>query len=118
MRAIRGATTVLHNTSQAIEIAAAELVEVMITKNSLNSGKIVAIIFSCTKDLTAAYPAKGVREHLGLHTIPMFCTQEQYVEGALELCIRVLILCDDENKNTFHIYLNDATNLRSDLKFD
>lgn len=119
MTAIRGATTVESNDAEEIERAAAELIKVIITKNLLEKNQLCAIIFSCTKDLTAAYPAKGVREILGMSETPMFCTQEQHVEGALTRCIRAIVFCDKNFEGTpSHIYINGAINLRSDLDRD
>ena len=62
MTAIRGATTVSVNAAEEIANAAAELIDEIMNRNFLDGEDIVAIIFSCTKDLTAAYPAKGARE--------------------------------------------------------
>ena len=62
MTAIRGATTVSVNEAEEIENAAAELIDEIMNRNFLGGEDIVAIIFSCTKDLTAAYPAKGARK--------------------------------------------------------
>lgn len=118
MTALRGATTVSANSAEEIENAAAELVGEIMEKNLLTEEKVCAIIFSCTKDLTAAYPAKGARERLGLVSTPMFCVQEQYVDGALERCVRALVLCEIDGKNARHIYLKGAINLRRDLKLD
>ena len=66
MTAIRGATTVSVNAAEEIANAAAELIDEIMNRNFLDGEDIVAIIFSCTKDLTAAYPAKGAREKSGL----------------------------------------------------
>ena len=114
MTAIRGATTVSVNAAEEIENAAAELIDEIMNRNFLGG----AIIFSCTKDLTAAYPAKGAREKSGLNKVPMFCVQEQYVVGAVDKCIRALVLCQKTIKDARHIYLKGAINLRSDLSSD
>ena len=118
MTAIRGATTVSVNAAEEIENAAAELIDEIMNRNFLGGEDIVAIIFSCTKDLTAAYPAKGAREKSGLNKVPMFCVQEQYVVGAVDKCIRALVLCQKTIKDARHIYLKGAINLRRDLSSD
>lgn len=116
MVTIRGATTVNEDNSKKILTATKELLEQIITKNNLDSKKIISIFFSCTKDLKSIYPAKAARE-MGFTNISLMCFQEMYVEESLEKCIRTIIFydCILEQNSLKHIYLNKAIDLRPDL---
>lgn len=117
LRGIRGASTVAQNTREAIWHTAQELVTKIMTNNALKPESIGAIIFSSTKDLTAAFPSSGVRKLPAFRFVPLFDAQETFVENDLPKCIRVLILADTaEDQHTIcHVYLGDAKNLRPDL---
>ena len=58
--AIRGAITVDENTEEAISSASVSLIKRIKEKNVFDSA--VCILISTTADITAAYPAKAVRE--------------------------------------------------------
>ena len=116
--AIRGAITVDENTCEAIKNATVELFSAVIEQNELKPEDIVYINFSATKDITKAHPAKFIRTELGISSIPLMCYQEMDVEGALEMCIRLLIVINTIN-NDFsakHVYLKGAKVLRPDIK--
>lgn len=117
LRGIRGAATVEKNSREEIWRAAQELVTKIVEKNEISAENIGAIIFSSTKDLTAAFPTSGVRKISDFQFVPLFDAQETEVEGSLPLCIRVLILADVEKNLTeiHHIYLGEAKKLRPDL---
>lgn len=117
MRGIRGATTAEKNSKDEIWSASQELVTKIMTENGLSAENIGAIIFSSTKDLTAAFPATGVRQLKDFQFVPLFDAQETFVENDLAMCIRVLILADTEKlqNEIFHVYLGGAKKLRPDL---
>ncbi|HBG22017.1 MAG: chorismate mutase [Syntrophaceticus sp.] len=116
VRGIRGAAPVSANTTQAIRQATRELLTVIVDKNSLESERIISIIFSLTPDLNAAFPAAAARE-LGWAHVPLFGTIEADVPGAIQKCVRVLmhayLPCSQEEVK--HIYLKEAAVLRPDL---
>lgn len=114
MIGIRGATTIAEDTPEAIEKAAVEMMEEIMTRNNLSSEKIVSVLFSATDDVKSAYPGKFIREKMGLRDAAILHFQEMEVEGSLRLCIRVLIHYNDFIK-PHHVYLNDAVKLRPDL---
>ena len=117
IKAIRGAITVESNTTDAIKEATVELFQEILTSNSLIPSDIAYMIFTATKDLTKAYPAKFIRTELNITDIPMMCEQEMNVDGSLEMAIRVLVVladCDAEKKIN-HVYLKGAKKLRPDL---
>lgn len=113
MKAIRGATTVDFDNCEQIRERVKELLLEIKTQNSLNDGEIVCIIFSNTSDIHSYYPAKAARE-AGFVNSPLFSVLEPEIDGALEKCIRVMILTDKEEKPV-HVYLHGAKNLRKDI---
>ena len=112
MKAIRGAITVKENTEAEILAQTEKLMKEIMTRNWLTEEKIVAVFFSATKDLTAAYPARAAR-NLGLTQTALACYTEMEVEGSLRHCIRVLILTEMRHK-PYHVYLEGAKDLRPD----
>lgn len=116
---IRGATTVAENTAEAITIRSVELLKEIIERNGLNNnGDLEAtdMLISTTADLTAAYPAKAVRES-GLINASLFSMQEPTIQGALPMCIRFMIRVSNygERVEPRHVYLHEAKKLRPDL---
>lgn len=117
MRGIRGAITIEENTVEAVMSATQEVVTAMLEANELVAEDIGAAIFSATDDITAAFPAKGARALPGFELVPLFDARQMDVEGALDYCIRVLLLVDTDKKqkNIKHIYMGRAQRLRPDL---
>lgn len=115
VRGIRGATTASHDTPQAILDATRELLETLVQANDLDPGAIASIIFTVTPDLTSEYPARAARE-LGWQHVALLGATEMNVPGGLPRCIRVLLHVNtDKPPGTLkHIYLREATTLRSD----
>ena len=64
--------------------------------------------------MNAAFPAKFARIDLGWENVAMMCFNELNVPGALNMCLRVLIVlnCDDSFTPEF-VYLKGASTLRS-----
>ena len=116
MLSIRGATTITENSIEDIKNYSIELVSEIIKQNHLNAESINTMIFSCTKDITKEYPGKFVREYFKLDNTAIMHFNEMDVENSLALCIRVLILIEDDCRNkTKYVYLHDAKILRSDI---
>lgn len=114
--AIRGGITVDNNTEYDIINNTKKLITAIEEANNIDREKVISIIFSSTKDLDAAYPAKAARK-LGYTEAGLMCFGEMDVANSLPKCIRVMILyndniCQDEIK---HIYLKGAKKLRPDL---
>jgi len=116
LRALRGATSVADDTPAAIEAATTELLEEILSRNSIVAEDLVSLIFTSTPDLTSAFPATAARG-LGLGGVPLLCAQEIPVPGALPRCIRVLIhlYTDRDYASLRHVYLGEARRLREDL---
>ncbi len=113
MRAIRGATTVLHDSPEEIKLAVKDLLNAIATANALKAEQIICIMFSSTEDIKSYYPAKAARE-AGFAACPLYSSLEPIIDGALKLCIRVMVLVDGDF-HAEHVYLNGAKHLRKDL---
>lgn len=114
MAFIRGAVCA-ENTKENISQSAVGLVEEILRRNGLRGADVQAILFTCTGDLNACYPAAAVRAVLG-DKIAYFCTQEMYVVGSLDHCIRVCVVTDRVGQEDCkHVYLGKASALRPDL---
>jgi len=116
LRAVRGATTVVEDTKEEILTATARLLEEMISRNELASEDLVSIVFTATPDLHAVFPAEAARR-IGISDVPLLCARELDIEGAMPLCIRVLMhaYTDRDLQSVRHVYLGDARALRTDL---
>jgi chorismate mutase len=115
LRAIRGATTVTGDTSDAIRAATGELLEAILQRNDVAVDDIVSIVFTATADLHADFPAVAARD-MGLSQTPLLCCQEIPVEGAVQRCVRVLMHCyAPPSRLARHVYLHGARQLRLDL---
>ena len=119
-RGIRGATVVSSNISEDIEKATVELTNEIIAQNSIMVQDIAFAIFTFTKDLNAAFPAKFARLNCGFDMVPMMCYQELDVPNSIRMCLRVLFVVNtDKNQNEIkHVYLKGAKSLRTDLERD
>ncbi|MPZ68966.1 MAG: chorismate mutase [Actinobacteria bacterium] len=116
MRALRGATTTTADDADEIVAATVELLREMMGRNGVEHDDLVSIIFTTTPDLHAEFPALGARK-AGISDIPLLCSQEIDVPGAIERCIRVLmhLYTDRDYSALRHVYLGDARQLRTDL---
>jgi len=112
--AVRGATTVENNTIDQIASKSVELIKAIIKENAVKSHDIISITISSTADITALYPAKAIRESGLLDDTPLFSCLEPPIDGALPLCIRVMLMCESESEAK-HIYLHNAKILRPDI---
>lgn len=113
VKGIRGATTVEENTEEALKQATIELLSEIVKENNIEIDKISHVIFTTTKDLNAAFPAKFARLDCGFKETAMMCFNELDVPEALKMCLRVLIVlnCENDFKPSF-VYLKGAKNLR------
>ena len=116
VRGIRGATTARENTRESIIEATRELLQKIAEDNHCLVEDIVSIFFSVTPDLDAYFPASAARD-LGWTYVPLFCTTEINVPGAVPRCIRVMahVNTTKNQRDIKHIYLKEAAQLRPDL---
>ena len=113
--AIRGAITSNGNTFEEIENAVVELIDELISRNSLEPKNFLSITFSVTKDLDACFPASIARKCFGLDSVAFLDCQQMYVPNDVDFCIRLLALVIYPNGSKInHPYLRGAANLRTD----
>ena len=113
-KGIRGAITVEANTEEALKDATLELLDEIFKQNNIQgTSNISHVIFTTTKDLNAAFPAKFPRVELGWNDVAMMCYNELDIAQALPMCLRILVVinCNEEFKPKF-VYLKKASDLR------
>jgi chorismate mutase len=113
--AVRGAVKAESNDVNAIVDATEELMRELMSRNDLRSEQLVSCLFTATADLNAEFPAVAARR-LGLDDVPLLCTQELDVPGAMRSVIRVMAhYYAPADHRPAHTYLGAAQELRSDL---
>ena len=113
--ALRGATSVSENSAESILAATEELMLALIERNELAIEQFVSCIFTATDDLNAEFPAVAAR-NIGFERVPLICTREIDVPGALQRVIRVLAHYHAPVGHVArHVYLGEARSLRADL---
>ncbi len=112
-RGIRGATTAMDNTREAILEATRELLEQLIAANGIVAEDIASAFFTTTTDLNAEFPAVAARA-LGWLDTALLCGHEMMVPGSLQRCIRVLVHWNTTRRadEIVHVYIRGAQNLR------
>ena len=94
VRAIRGAIQVGANDRDSIIEGTTELVAQIMARNELTTDDVISVLFTATPDLTAEFPALAARK-LGFHDVPLICTAEIDVPGALPRVVRLHGACGD-----------------------
>jgi chorismate mutase len=117
VRALRGATTVERDDPREIERATRALLEEMLARNGIGTDQLISVIFTATADLVADFPAAAARA-LGIADVPLLCSSEIPVTGALPRCVRVLMHFHSDlgRSELKHVYLAGAAALRADLR--
>ena len=112
---VRGAVQAERNDAESILAATTELMRELLDRNRLEPTDFVSVIFTCTDDLDAEFPAVAARE-LGLDQVPLLCNREMDVPGSMERVIRLLAhyYAADEHKPA-HVYIGETRKLRVDL---
>lgn len=112
---IRGAAQAARNDAESILDATRELMSEVMSRNGLEPASFVSVIFTCTDDLDAEFPAVAARE-VGLDRIPLLCNREIDVPGAMPRVIRLLAhYYAEADHEPEHIYLGETKRLRADL---
>ena len=114
--AVRGAVQAAGNDEEAILGSTEELIHEILGRNVIDAGHVVSVIFTCTGDLNAQFPAVAARR-LGLDRVPLICARELDVPEAMERVIRVLVHYYGANEHLpEHVYIGAAQSLRADLR--
>lgn len=116
VRAVRGAIQIDADDRELILAGASELVAAVLARNEISPDQLISIIFTATPDLIAEFPAYAARL-LGLTDVPLLCTTEIAVPGALPRVLRLLAHVESELERgqIRHVYLRGAAALRTDL---
>ena len=119
IRAVRGATTVPADDPALIRGAVHELLDELLDVNDLTSLDIISAMFTATPDLVSEFPAHAARLY-GWTDVPLLCASELAVDGALPLCLRVMLHVETKRgrHEMKHVYLHYAILLRQDLMSD
>ena len=114
--ALRGATTFDLDESAHVTTRVVELIEEMLSRNGIEHDDLISILFTATDDLTCMFPATAART-LGLGDVPLICARELSIEGAMPMCIRILLHMNTDlsRSDLRHVYLHRANSLRDDL---
>ena len=112
---IRGATTATGNSIKEIEDAVVELIDELISRNSLIKTNLLSITFTATKDLDACFPASVARKCIGLDSVAFLDCQQMHVANDVDFCIRIMAqVLLPLNNPIKHPYLRGASKLRPD----
>jgi chorismate mutase len=112
---VRGAAQAARNDAESILGATRTLMTELMKRNEIGPADFVSVIFTCTDDLDAEFPAVAARE-LGLHSVPLLCNREMEVPGAMERVIRVLAHYHaSADHQPEHVYVGETKRLRADL---
>jgi chorismate mutase len=116
VRAFRGAIQLDADEREHLISSVQELVSALIEQNDLTLDDLISIIFTATPDIRSEFPALAARK-LGIGDVPLICTQELDIAGAMPLVVRVMMhaQCDRARSDIRHVYLRGAAALRTDL---
>jgi chorismate mutase len=116
VRAIRGAIQVDADDRDSIIEGTTELVAQIMARNELTTDDVISVLFTATPDLTAEFPALAARK-LGFHDVPLICTTEIDVPGALPRVVRLMAHVETDRPRSAiqHVYLRGAVALRQDI---
>ena len=119
LAAFRGAVCV-ENTAESITEKVCLMCRELFSRNSIKADDIVSLQFTITNDITKLNPATALRKGdcgLDVSAVPLFCSQEAYIEGGMPLVVRALLTAYSDVEEKQNIYLNGAEKLRPDCRF-
>ena len=116
VRAIRGAIQLEVDEREHLLDRTRQLVSEVLRANAIDTEALISILFTVTADLRSEFPALAARE-LGLGDVPLLCTTEIDVPGALPRVVRLMAHAemDVPRADVQHVYLCGAEALRRDL---
>lgn len=116
VRAVRGATQIEADEREQILEASAELVTAVLDRNGISAEDLISVVFTATPDLRSEFPAYAARL-MGITDVPLLCSVEIDVPGAMPRVIRLLAHVETERARSEirHVYLRGAAALRTDL---
>ena len=116
VRAVRGAIQLDVDEREHVLASTRELVTAVLEANDFDLADLISVWFTATPDLRSEFPAVAARE-LGMGDIPLMCTQELDVAGAMPRVIRLMAHVNTTlaRAEIQHVYLRGAVALRRDL---
>jgi chorismate mutase len=116
VRAIRGATQLDVDDRDHLLSSVDELIRAILEQNALATDDLISMLFTATPDLHSEFPALAARQ-LGIGDVPLLCTQELDIAGAMPRVIRVMVHAETglSKAEVRHVYLRGAAALRRDL---
>ena len=116
VRAIRGAIQLEVDEREHLLSAVDELIRAILAENLLATDDLISMLFTATPDVRSEFPALAARP-LGIGDVPLLCTQELDIEGAMPRVIRVMVHAETAmtKADVRHVYLRGAAALRRDL---
>jgi chorismate mutase len=116
VRAARGAIFA-ENTKESIQEKAVKLFNAVVEKNGVQADDVVSLHWTLTKDLDAMNPATALRlgnSAIESSGIPLFCSQEAFIQGGRPKVIRMMLTAYMDHK-PLHVFLDGAEALRPDI---
>lgn len=111
--ALRGATTIVHDSPAEVDEAVGELIGKLYGDNDISDADVAFILFSQTRDIRTRNAAAACRKAGFGKLTPLFCVQEADIAGGLPLAIRVMILVNHKKEREARMaYLRGAASLR------
>lgn len=116
VRAVRGAVQLDRDERDHLLESVRELVRAVLDANPFGVEDLISVLFTATPDLHSEFPALAARE-LGLGDVPLLCTQELDIAGAMPRVVRLMahVETDLARSEIQHVYLRGAAELRRDL---
>ena len=116
VRAVRGAVQLDVDEREHLLESVQELVRSVMSANGFDVEDLISVLFTATPDLHSEFPALAARE-LGLGDVPLMCTQELDIAGAMPRVVRLMahVETDKARADIQHVYLRGAVALRRDL---
>lgn len=116
VRAVRGAIQIDVDERDEVLKGTTELLTTVLQRNELTSDDLISVIFTATPDITSEFPAYAARL-LGFTDVPLLCTTEIAVPGAMPRVLRLMAHVETElgRGQMHHVYLRGAAALRRDL---
>lgn len=116
VRAVRGAIQLDVDEREHLLASTRELVTAVLEANDFDLADVISVWFTATPDLRSEFPAVAARE-LGMGDVPLMCTQELDVAGAMPRVIRLMAHVNTTlaRSQIQHVYLRGAVALRRDL---
>ena len=116
VRAVRGAVQMDRDERDHVIKRVGELLVGILERNAFTADDLISVLFTATPDLVSEFPAAAARK-LGITDVPLICSQELDITGAMPRVVRILAHIESDRSRTEinHVYLGTAAALRKDI---